>query len=171
MVWVHAVLRHQQPVDGGPLEAPVPSRAKDDGGRPAAAVLRRRRRPLGVEVLDQRERHLRGVVEAPFPLLLGPHEEQVLGHPAREGAEPGARGGEEGGLGPGVARLRAARALAPLAAELPAYTFPPPEFFGGFRFIFVEEEREWIARDERKREMKERERDERERERERERCE
>ena len=126
VVRVHAVLGHQQPVHRGPLKTPVPSRAGD--GPPVFD-----RRAL-VEVGKQRQRHSGRVFEPALPLLLGPHEEQVLRHFTGERAEPGARGREDGGLGPGVARLRAPGALAALAAEFPAYDF----FF--FFFFFVASE-------------------------------
>ena len=127
MVRVHAVLGHQQPVHRGPLKTPVPSRAGD--GPPVFD-----RRAL-VEVGKQRQRHSGRVFEPALPLLLGPHEEQVLRHFTGERAEPGARGREDGGLGPGVARLRAPGALAALAAEFPAY-----DFF--FFFFFCESKNE-----------------------------
>ena len=123
VVRVHAVLGHQQPVHRGPLKTPVPSRAGD--GPPVFD-----RRAL-VEVGKQRQRHSGRVFEPALPLLLGPHEEQVLRHFTGERAEPGARGREDGGLGPGVARLRAPGALAALAAEFPAY------FFFFFFFFFL----------------------------------
>ena len=128
MVRVHAVLGHQQPVHRGPLKTPVPSRAGD--GPPVFD-----RRAL-VEVGKQRQRHSGRVFEPALPLLLGPHEEQVLRHFTGERAEPGARGREDGGLGPGVARLRAPGALAALAAEFPAY------FFFFFFFFFCESKNE-----------------------------